>query len=96
VVSTAGAGDALLAGVLVGLVAGLPLVMNRARRTTLADQPLATALDLGTLLAALSVTSPHTIYPEVSAARLAAFADEMGLRRGERLSRLFPERSTTA
>jgi sugar/nucleoside kinase (ribokinase family) len=96
VVSTAGAGDALLAGVLVGLAAGLPLVMDRPRRTTLAEQSLATALDLGTLLAALSVTSPHTIHPEVNAARLAAFADEMALQLGERLSRLLPGRSTTA
>ena len=93
VVSTAGAGDALLAGVLVGLAAGLPLVMNRARRTTLADHPLASALDLGTLLAAFGVTSPHTIPPEVSAGRLAAFADEIGLQLSDRLSRLFPGRS---
>ena len=44
-VSTAGAGDAFLAGVITGLVANLPLPQ---------------AQEFGTLVAALSVTSPHT------------------------------------
>jgi sugar/nucleoside kinase (ribokinase family) len=59
VVSTAGAGDAHLAGIIVGLVAGLAL---------------AQAQELGTLVAALSVTSPHTIAPEVERQSLRAFA----------------------
>ena len=53
-VSTAGAGDAFLAGVITGLVADLSLTQ---------------AQELGSLVAALSVTSPHTINPELIADR---------------------------
>jgi ribokinase len=62
VVSTAGAGDAHLAGILVGLTAGLPL---------------AQAHELGALVAALSITSPHTINKEINRASLRAFAATM-------------------
>lgn len=57
--STAGAGDAHLAGILSGLALGLKLEE---------------AQQLGTLLAALSVTSPHTIHPDVSRAALRQLA----------------------
>ncbi len=53
--TTAGAGDAHLAGVLAGLAAGLPL---------------AEAQQLGTLAGSASVTSPHTIHPGLDAAML--------------------------
>jgi sugar/nucleoside kinase (ribokinase family) len=59
VVSTAGAGDAHLAGVISGLVAGLTMPQ---------------AQELGTLTAALSVTSPHTINKEIDRQSLQAFA----------------------
>jgi ribokinase len=59
VVSTAGAGDAHLAGIIAGLTAGLPL---------------AGAHELGALTAALSVTSPHTINPDVDRGSLREFA----------------------
>ena len=59
VVNTAGAGDAHLSGVIAGLVAGLAMVQ---------------AQELGTLVAALSVTSPHTIAPEIARQSLRAFA----------------------
>jgi ribokinase len=59
VASTAGAGDAYLAGAIAGLVAGLPLSQ---------------AQELATLVAALSVTSPHTIHPEIERSSLRAFA----------------------
>jgi ribokinase len=59
VVNTAGAGDAHLSGVIAGLVAGLAMVQ---------------AQELGTLVAALSVTSPHTIAPEIERRSLRAFA----------------------
>ena len=59
VVSTAGAGDAYLAGTAVGLVAGLPMVQ---------------AQELAMLTAALSVTSPHTINKEIDGSSLGAFA----------------------
>lgn len=63
-VSTAGAGDAHIAGIIAGLAAGLSL---------------ARAQELGSLVAALSVASPHTIAPEVERDALAAFASEHAL-----------------
>jgi ribokinase len=63
VVSTAGAGDAHLAGTIAGLAAGMPL---------------ARAHELGVLTAAMSVTSPHTINKEVTRSALRRFAGECG------------------
>ncbi|KKK79998.1 hypothetical protein LCGC14_2827890, partial [marine sediment metagenome] len=61
-VNSAGAGDAVLAGLIVGLAAGLPFILpDRPRRAALADAPLATAMDLAALLAGLAVTSEDTI-----------------------------------
>lgn len=59
VVSTTGAGDAHLSGIIAGLVAGF--TMSQAQ-------------ELGTLTAALSVTSPHTINKEIDRKSLHAFA----------------------
>lgn len=61
VVSTAGAGDAHLSGMLAGLTVGLSM---------------AQAQQLATLVAALSITSPHTINKEVNRESLRAFAAE--------------------
>jgi ribokinase len=60
VVSTAGAGDAHLAGTVAGLARGL-------------DLPAAHRL--GVVLAAASVTSPHTIHPAVTPELLAGIAE---------------------
>jgi ribokinase len=62
VVSTAGAGDAHLAGIIAGLVAGL--TMSQAQ-------------ELGALVAAHSVTSPHTIDKRIDSESLHAFAEEI-------------------
>ena len=62
VASTAGAGDAHLAGIIVGLAAGLPL---------------AEAHYLGALVAALSVTSPHTINKDINRESLLRLAREV-------------------
>jgi sugar/nucleoside kinase (ribokinase family) len=75
VVSSAGAGDALLGGVLAGLAAGVPLV---ATTDAPADR-LSCALDLGVLLASYSTTSRHTIHPGAGLASLTAFARDAGL-----------------
>jgi sugar/nucleoside kinase (ribokinase family) len=88
--STAGAGDALLGGLLAGLAVGLPFVGTGAPRASLAETPLATALDLGALAASFKVTSPHTIPPDVSLDALLAFAREHGVTFGESLRRLLP------
>jgi ribokinase len=62
---TAGAGDAHLAGMIVGLAAGLPA---------------AEAHELAALAAGLSVTSPHTINKGVGRESLRAFAGQCGAR----------------
>jgi len=59
VVSTAGAGDAHLAGLIAGLAAGLPLGQ---------------AHQLAGLVAGLSVQSPHTIHKQIDRASLNDFA----------------------
>jgi sugar/nucleoside kinase (ribokinase family) len=64
VVSTAGAGDALLAGILSGLAVGMPFT---------------SAFELGVLLAAYSVTSPHTIHPDANVDTLSSFAHYLGI-----------------
>jgi ribokinase len=72
--STAGAGDALLGAVLAALAAGVPLLA-----TGDAPAALRSGLDLGVALAALAVTSPHTIHPEADLDAVLAFAREAGL-----------------
>lgn len=62
VVNTAGAGDAHLAGILAGFAWGLELHH---------------AQEIGTLTAAQSVTSPHTIHPGIRANGLLAFARQV-------------------
>lgn len=77
--SSAGAGDALLGGVLAALATGVPFVVPGPPRSALADRPLQGALDLGACLAAFSVTSPHTIHPEATLDALVQFARAHGL-----------------
>ena len=60
--STAGAGDALFAGTLAGMAAGLSLPQ---------------AHELGVLTAALSVTSPHTIDTHIDRRSLGELADRL-------------------
>jgi hypothetical protein len=50
-VSTAGAGDALLAGVLSAFAVGIHLICPGPPRRSICDRPVASALDFGTLLA---------------------------------------------
>jgi ribokinase len=64
VAGTAGAGDAFLAGVLVGLVAGLDLAQSH---------------ELAALVAAHAVTSPHTINKTTDRAALHRLVRELGL-----------------
>jgi sugar/nucleoside kinase (ribokinase family) len=68
-VSTAGAGDAFIAGTIAGLCCGLPL----------AEKNKETAIDLGLLLAALSVTSADTINTKANADELYSFAKSIDL-----------------
>jgi sugar/nucleoside kinase (ribokinase family) len=95
VVSTAGAGDALLGGLLAGLAVGLPFVGTAAPLASLAERPLACALDLGALVAAFKVTSPHTIPPDLSLGTLLAFARGHGVTLAEGFERLLPVEMAT-
>ena len=61
--SSAGAGDAHIAGIIAGISAGLPLEE---------------AQTLGNLTAAYSVTSPHSIHPDLSKKELAKLAVKSG------------------
>jgi sugar/nucleoside kinase (ribokinase family) len=88
-VSTAGAGDAFLAGVIVGLMCGLPLHRLPATDSGLL---LSTAVDLGALLGSLSIASPHTINPEVDAAAVAALIAARGLHVTAQFESLFTSR----
>ena len=90
VASTAGAGDALLSGVLSALAVGVPLIDPGPPRREIGDRPLSSALDLGVLLASLSVTSPHTIHPGADLEALAAFAGGMGVGFSGALGRAVP------
>jgi len=74
VASTAGAGDALLGGVIAGLAGGLPLAPKSSDFTDAAERPLTGAADLGALLASFAITSPHTIHPDVSGQSLLQLA----------------------
>jgi ribokinase len=73
---TAGAGDAHLSGILSGLAIGLPL---------------AEAQQLGTLLAAVSVTSPHTIHPDTSRSVLSKLSQDAPFALSSRIQRLLEE-----
>jgi sugar/nucleoside kinase (ribokinase family) len=77
VVSAAGAGDALLAGVLSALAVGMPFIRPGSARTCFSDRPLESALDFGALLAAYTVTSPHTIHPDVNLDTLLSFGHKL-------------------
>jgi sugar/nucleoside kinase (ribokinase family) len=76
VVSSAGAGDALLGGVIAGIVQGLPLV-HRTREGNGRNSG-ETAIDLGLLVAAFSLTSPHTIHPGFTGQALREFDGAKG------------------
>jgi sugar/nucleoside kinase (ribokinase family) len=71
--STAGAGDAHFAGIIVGLAVGLSL---------------REAQQLGTLVAGLSVTSQHTINKETGRDSLRTFSERCGLQLEDRVRSL--------
>lgn len=73
VANTAGAGDALIAGTLAGLISGLPLVEESGEECS-----IHTALDFGVLLGSYSATSPHTIHPNAELKDLLSFARDAG------------------
>jgi ribokinase len=87
VASTAGAGDAMLGGILTGLVAGLPLTRSGPHSPSPADRTVESALELGALAAAFKVTSPHTIPPDLDLDMLLTFGRRYGVALSEPLAR---------
>ena len=73
-VSTAGAGDALLGGIIAAMAAGAPLLKAPGAGHALPRAELETALDLGVLLASYKCESPHTIHPDARLRTLIDFA----------------------
>jgi len=84
VASTAGAGDALLGGVLAALAAGIPLLRPAHRHEAVVE----TALDLGVLLGSYKCQSPHTIHPDADIAAVLCFAEGRDLKVGPRVKEL--------
>jgi sugar/nucleoside kinase (ribokinase family) len=75
VVSTAGAGDAFLAGTLAGISCGLPIFKNNEENASLIN----TATELGILVAAISVTSQDSIHMGINRDFLFDFIREKEL-----------------
>jgi sugar/nucleoside kinase (ribokinase family) len=88
VASTAGAGDAYLAGTIAGICCGLPL-SKRMDISSFPEQALESAMELGALLASLSVTSYDSIHPRANASSLHKFAEENKITLGENFQKLF-------
>jgi len=90
VVSTAGAGDALLGGTIAGLCCGLPFIKG-ASDDTFGQTPLLSAVELGTLVSNLKVTSPDTIYHELDVNMLLDFCISRGFKLSDEFKRMFDE-----
>ena len=86
--STAGAGDAFLAGIITGICYGLPL-QKGVSNNSITETPLLSAVDLGTLLASLSVTSSDTIHMGVDASFLLKYAQSKGLTLSDEFKTVF-------
>ena len=94
VVSTAGAGDAFLAGFISGICCGLPIFKD-SNDKYFGATPLSTAVEMGILLASLSVTSQDTIHAEANAQLLYDLIRKNNLSAAENLSKVFSTCSQT-
>lgn len=87
VVSTAGAGDAYMAGVIIGLCCGLPF-SKETGEPVFGAIPAASAVELGTLIASMAVTVPDTINEGIRGSTIKSFAEEKGIVMAENLNRI--------
>lgn len=79
-VSTAGAGDAAIAGIIVALTAGLPFILpGRPVCNKLGERPVGTAMDFAALLSSMAVISPDTINLEINRVNIVQYAAESGI-----------------
>jgi len=84
VVSTAGAGDALLGGTMAALAFGLPFLCEEKPFSRISS-----AIEIGVLTAAIAVQSPDTIAFDLDLAKLHAYAKEMCPRFSDEVSAFF-------
>ena len=75
VVNTAGAGDAFVAGTIVGLIYGLPFLKGTSDES-FGDSRIKTAPELGTILANISVMSKDTIAFQVNRQYIKNFINQ--------------------
>jgi sugar/nucleoside kinase (ribokinase family) len=87
-ISTAGAGDAFLAGTISGICCGLSVHKGYSSKV-FSEFPIQTAVELGTLLASLSVTSPNTINNDIDAKLLIEYAQEKKVSMGPDFIKIF-------
>lgn len=85
VAATAGAGDALLAGVLSALSAGLKFLPDESSTGIQESRLLDSALDFGVVAASYSVTSPHTIHPGADLSRVLDYGASKGFQLSDAL-----------
>lgn len=85
VVSTAGAGDAFLAGTIAGICCGLPLFKRNKDHAAVVN----TATELGVLVAAISVTSQDSIHMHLNSELIIHFIKERQLHCSEEFLDLF-------
>lgn len=93
--STAGAGDALLAGVIAAITLGIPFIAPIPMPSKV-EKSVDTALEFGVLLASYTVTSPHSIHPDVSLEAIGQFARDSGISICPSLKRSFTTRRASA
>jgi len=87
VASTAGAGDALLGGILAAVAAGIPFLRSGGQKDCPSN--IQTALQFGVLLASYKCLSRHTINPIACVDALVEFADSVGLSFSAEVQNLF-------
>lgn len=93
-VGTGGAGDAFLSGTITGLCCGLPFTKGR-NDGYFSETPLQSAVELGTLLASLSVNSTDTIHPNADAEMLFKYAQKNKVQFSQLFKDLFTRVNTT-
>ena len=91
VASTAGAGDALLGGVIAAMAAGIPFLSGNRSGARAQGEALQSALEFGLMLASHTVSSPHTIHPSACLDSLMGLLTELGVRLDPKIEHLIEQ-----
>ena len=88
-ISTAGAGDAHLAGLIIAMVIGLPFInKHNSQKKTFPNSPINSGMDFASLLAFFSVVSPDTINLNASPISLYKYGLKQGIQFSEKLKKV--------